>query len=88
MILYQYHRKIQGNVCMDWHLTNDLLTSLQTQDGPKTVNSQAFKQFLNPQYAGTEAGSCQSLGYESKQLKFAAYVKPVKDAKASTQAFL
>ena len=48
---------------MDWRLTSDLSTSLQTNDGKtKRVNAKAFEQFLNPDFKGAEAGSCQSAG--------------------------
>ena len=63
MMLYHYFRKFDGNVCMDWRLTSDLSTSLQTTDGKTArVNSQAFQQFLNPNFKGSEAGSCQEAG--------------------------
>jgi hypothetical protein len=63
MMLYHYFRKFDGNVCMDWRLTSDLSTSLQTTDGKTArVNSQAFEQFLNPKFKGSEAGSCQEAG--------------------------
>lgn len=42
---------------MDWTLTHDLLTTVETKEGPKTVNTQAFKQFLNPEWEGTEPGA-------------------------------
>jgi len=68
MMLYEYHRTFIGNVCLDWRLTNDINTKLHTSDGKDAVvNSKAFEQFLNPQYAGKEDGSCQGAGYESKQ---------------------
>eukprot|EP00961_Rhodomonas_salina_P045171 606745-Rhodomonas_salina.1 len=86
MMMYEYFRKVQGNVCMDWTLTHDLLTTVETKEGPKTVNTQAFKQFLNPEWEGTEPGSCQSLGYKSKQLKFSAFVKPPKHSVQASSA--
>ena len=62
-MLYHYFRKFDGNVCMDWRLTSDLSTSLQTTSGKtERVNSKAFEQFLNPEFKGTEAGSCQGAG--------------------------
>ena len=52
-----YHRKFTGNVCTDWRLTHDLHTNVEGEDGKsKLVKSKAFEQFLNPDYAGTEAG--------------------------------
>jgi hypothetical protein len=61
---------------MDWRLTNDLSTTLKTVEGQtKRVNSRAFEMFLNPQFKGSEPGSCQGAGYKDKQLKFAAFVK-------------
>jgi len=62
-MLYHYFKKIDGNVCMDWRLTSDLSTSLQTGDGKtKRVNAKAFEQFLNPDFKGADAGSCQGAG--------------------------
>jgi hypothetical protein len=50
-------------VCTDWRLTHDLTASLETTDGKaERVNSQAFEQFLNPDFKGSEPGSCQSAG--------------------------
>jgi hypothetical protein len=130
MMLYHYFRKFDGNVCMDWRLTSDLSTSFQTTDGKTArVNSQAFEQFLNPNFKGSEAGSCQEAGprlfvllrprlafrctvsplsalppprfaradghfcvsgagYEDKQLKFSAYVKPPAAAASLVQPIL
>ena len=62
-MLYHYFKKIDGNVCMDWRLTSDLSTSLQTGDGKtKRVNAKAFEQFLNPDFQGVDAGTCQGAG--------------------------
>lgn len=124
MMLYHYFRKFDGNVCLDWRLTSDLSTSLQTIDGKTArVNSQAFEQFINPKFKGSEAGSCQEAGrpvvmplrprlaavlstrsprsartdghfcasgagYEDKQLKFSAYVKPPAAAASLVQQIL
>jgi len=82
-ILYAYHKKIQGNVCTDWHLAHDTTTSLETGAGPARVNPEAFQEFLNPaQLANTSRGSCQGAGYSSKQLRFSAWVKPPSDEKS------
>ena len=62
-MLYHYFRKFDGNVCTDWRLTHDLTASLETADGKaKRVNSKAFEEFLNPDYKGSEPGSCQGAG--------------------------
>ena len=62
-MLYHYFRKFDGNVCMDWRLTNDLNTSLQTTNGKtELVNTKAFETFLNPDFKGSEPGSCQGAG--------------------------
>ena len=62
-MLYHYFRKFDGNVCTDWRLTHDLTTSLETTDGKaERVNSRAFEQFLNPDFKGSEPGSCQGAG--------------------------
>mmetsp|Transcript_45748 Transcript_45748/g.73753 ORF Transcript_45748/g.73753 Transcript_45748/m.73753 type:complete len:92 (-) Transcript_45748:92-367(-) len=88
-MLYHYFKKIDGNVCMDWRLTSDLSTSLQTGDGKtKRVNTKAFEQFLNPDFKGADAGSCQGAGYDSKQLKFAAFVKSPAAAASSVHSIL
>ncbi|EKX31088.1 hypothetical protein GUITHDRAFT_122704 [Guillardia theta CCMP2712] len=88
-MLYHYHRKFTGNVCTDWRLTHDLHTLVEGEDGKsKLVKSKAFEQFLNPDYAGTEAGSCQEAGYKSKQLRFSVYVKSPAEAATHVQSIL
>jgi hypothetical protein len=63
-MLYHYFRKFDGNVCMDWRLTNDLNTTLQTTKGKtELVNTKAFETFLNPDFKGSEPGSCQGAGH-------------------------
>ena len=74
--LYHYLHKVTGNVCTDFTMTNPLSSAISTKDGDKLVNSQAFKVFLNPQYADGEPGSCMESGYTWKQLKFDVYAKP------------
>ena len=46
--LYHYFRKFDGNVCMDWRLTSDLNTSLQTTDGKtKLVHDKILRTIAN-----------------------------------------
>lgn len=82
--LYHFFHKITGNVCTDFTFVHPLATTISTNQGDKLVNSQAFKVFLNKNYADGEPGSCMETGYTWKQLKFDVYTKPARKSAEMT----